>query len=166
MPCDLPMDNEAIQHNRVSYLLCSSGFSLARRPRFFWTSHPLELIPEATFEFRTSGTVIQAAGSCEPVVSWLPVPWNWPAGEANDKLRFPSFTAACPKAPEPWHWPIVSGSRLMFKPDGKMILVGFQWRRIRINFLLLPGPPFESCAQQKGKRFQAFLKATLDRSSK
>ena len=63
-----------------------------RRPRFFWTSHSLELISDASFEFRSAGTVIQASGPCEPVASWLPVPWEWPAVEHDMSLRFPDFT--------------------------------------------------------------------------
>ena len=57
---------------------------------------------------RTTGTVIQTSGPCEPVASWLPVPWEWPAVEHDMSLRVPDFTpcfhkSALAAAAATWH---------------------------------------------------------------
>lgn len=81
-------------------LVDSAHHSRARRPRLFWVSEKPTGHPEVVLKQRGKVTEVVMAAPTEPLESFLEKGWSWEEGQADEELRFPTFTRAiCRRRP-------------------------------------------------------------------
>ena len=70
------------------YYCCSSGCSLIRLPKLYWTSSPLIMDEGTCLRQGLGPSILHIQSEVEPPYLWLPAPWEWAAGKLDPNLRF------------------------------------------------------------------------------
>ncbi len=80
------------------WLICAGTLSLVRRPRFFWTSSPLDFYDIGLVEPGEDYLTVHICAPKEPEALWVAPGWQW---MGSPDTPFPTFTRSIPRARPP-----------------------------------------------------------------